>query len=392
MGSSSLVDPADRSAVAEQSGKRFRDTVRRRLVKRPVRSARPVAPSSPGLDGRVSGWRSLGRGAAAGRSRPASEEGGRHVSQMAELRTLARPGRRRRGSPEGSLTRNDRAGYLFLAPWLLGLLLIGIGPIVASFVLSFTDYNLLQAPNFVGLDNFVEMWHDKRVWQALRVTFTYVIFGVPPQLAFALVIALLLDRGMRGLAFYRSALYLPSLLGGSVAVAILWRQVFGADGLVNDVLAVFGVEGRSWVSNPATALWTLILLHIWTFGSPMIIFLAGLRQIPDMYYESASIDGAGRLRKFWSITIPLLTPIIFFNLVLQTIYAFQAFTQAYIVSGGQGGPADSTLFFTLYLYKEGFGYLHMGYASAMAWVLLLIIVGVTALHFLFSRFWVFYDD
>ncbi len=312
---------------------------------------------------------------------------------VAELREHARTFRRRRHGPsEGSLTRNDRAGYLFLAPWLIGLVFITIGPIIASFALSFTDYPLIRAPEFIGLDNYIEMMGDRRLWQALRVTVTYVVFSVPPQLAFALLIALLLDKGMRGLAFYRSALYLPSLLGGSVAVAILWRQVFGTDGLFNQFLALFGIEGIGWVSHPDTSLWTLILLHIWTFGSPMIIFLAGLRQIPDMYYESAEIDGAGIVRKFISITLPLLTPIIFFNLVLQTIYSFQAFTQAYVVSGGDGGPADSTLFYTLYLYKEGFGYLHMGYASAMAWLLLMVIVGVTAAHFLLARFWVFYDD
>jgi len=315
------------------------------------------------------------------------------VSIVAELRQHTRGFRKRgHGTEEGSLTRDDRAGYLFLAPWLIGLVFITIGPIIASFTLSFTDYALIKPPEFIGLDNYIEMLGDRRLWQSLRVTLTYVFFSVPPQLAFALFIALLLDRGMRGLAFYRSALYLPSLLGGSVAVAILWRQVFGIDGLVNQFLAIFGIEGMGWVSNPATSLWTLVILHIWTFGSPMIIFLAGLRQIPDMYYESAQIDGAGAVRRFFSITLPLLTPIIFFNLVLQTIYSFQAFTQAYIISGGSGGPADSTLFYTLYLYKEGFGYLHMGYASAMAWLLLMVIVGVTAAHFLLARFWVFYDD
>ncbi|NLP83382.1 sugar ABC transporter permease [Microbacterium sp. CFH 90308] len=263
---------------------------------------------------------------------------------------------------------------------------------IASLFLAFTDYNLLQPPQFSGFDNIAEMAGDARLWNSLRVTLTYVIVSVPLQLALALAVAVLLDRGMRGLAFYRSIFYLPSLLGGSVAIAILWRQVFGKDGIVNEFLAWFGIEGPGWISHPDYALATIIILHVWTFGSPMVIFLAGLRQIPDMYYEAAQVDGAGRVRRFFSITMPLLTPIIFFNLVLQIIFAFQSFTQAYIVSGGTGGPSDSTMFFTLYLYKEAFTELNMGYASAMAWFLLIVIAGFTAFNFWLSKFWVFYDD
>jgi multiple sugar transport system permease protein len=202
-----------------------------------------------------------------------------------------------------------------------------------------------------------------------------------------------LDRGMRGLAFYRSIFYLPSLLGSSVAVAILLRQIFGTTGLVNQLLQFLGVESPpGWISNPDTALGAIILLHVWTFGSPMIIFLAGLRQIPRMYYEAAEVDGASRWTRFVSITLPLLSPIIFFNLVLQLIGAFQSFTQAFIVSGGSGGPSDSTMFYTLYLYQKGFGQLDMGYASAMAWLLVVIIAGFTAVNFLAAKYWVFYDD
>jgi multiple sugar transport system permease protein len=236
------------------------------------------------------------------------------------------------------------------------------------------------------------MFADPRLLNSLQVTFTYVFVSVPLQLAAALGLALLLDKGLRGLAVYRSIYYLPSLLGGSVAIAILWRQVFGADGLINQVLALVGIEGQGWVSHPDYALGTLVALNVWTFGAPMIIFLAGLRQIPRMYYEAASIDGAGRWRQFRSITVPMLTPIIFFNLVLQLINAFQSFTQAFVVSGGTGGPADSTMFYTLYLYLKGFGSLEMGYASAMAWFLLLIIGGMTFVNFLASKYWVFYDD
>ena len=198
---------------------------------------------------------------------------------------------------------------------------------------------------------------------------------------------------MRGLPFYRSVFYLPSLMGSSVAIAILWRQIFGTSGLVNQVLMGLGfTDLPGWISDPDTALGTIILLHIWTFGSPMIIFLAGLRQIPTMYYEAAAVDGASKWTQFWRITMPLLSPIIFFNLVLQIIGAFQSFTQAFIVSGGTGGPSDSTMFYTLYLYQKGFANFDMGYASAMAWLLLIIIGVFTALNFFVSKYWVFYDD
>jgi multiple sugar transport system permease protein len=317
------------------------------------------------------------------------------MSGLGELRSLAlRRPRAVRGSARGSAraTRSDRLAYLFLLPWLLGILGITIIPMIASLVLSFTDYNLLQEPSFVGLRNYTRMFDDPNWIESVRVTATYVVFSVPLQLGVALGLAMLLDRGLRGLAFYRSVLYLPSLLGASVAIAILWRQIFGTTGLVNAFLALFGIQGSGWVSSPDTALGTIILLHIWTFGSPMIIFLAGLRQIPQMYYEAAEVDGAGRWRRFRSITLPMLSPIIFFNLVLQVIGAFQSFTQAFVVSGGKGGPANSTLFYSLYLYQQGFENFRMGYASAMAWVLLLAIALVTALGFATARFWVFYED
>ncbi|GED11658.1 carbohydrate ABC transporter permease [Cellulosimicrobium cellulans] len=305
------------------------------------------------------------------------------VTELARGTATRRPGRKK---------GDGRVAALFLAPWFVGLALITAGPMVASLYLSFTDYNLLQAPSWIGWDNYERMFADPRLLNSLQVTFTYVFVSVPLQLAAALGLALLLDKGLRGLAVYRSIYYLPSLLGGSVAIAILWRQVFGADGLVNQVLALVGIEGQGWVSHPDYALGTLVALNVWTFGAPMIIFLAGLRQIPRMYYEAASIDGAGRWRQFRSITVPMLTPIIFFNLVLQLINAFQSFTQAFVVSGGTGGPADSTMFYTLYLYLKGFGSLEMGYASAMAWFLLLIIGGMTFVNFLASKYWVFYDD
>jgi multiple sugar transport system permease protein len=301
--------------------------------------------------------------------------------------TAQTPSRPRRRAPKALVP------YLFLGPWFIGLFLITAGPIVASGYLSFTDYSLIGAPEWTGLANYERMIDDTRFYQALKVTFIYVLVSVPLQLAFALLLAMVLDRGLRGLSLYRSVYYLPSLLGGSVAIAILWRQIFGADGLINRVLIFVGVDDPpGWVSDPDYALGTLIVLNVWTFGSPMVIFLAGLRQIPVMYYEAAQLDGAGKVRQFLQVTLPLLSPIIFFNLVLQMINAFQTFTQAFIVSGGTGGPADSTLFFTLYLYQRGFGNFDMGYASALAWVLLLIVGGLTAINFIASKYWVFYGD
>ena len=316
------------------------------------------------------------------------------ISELSSLRRGPRlrtkEERRQRAKEEG---RDNKAGYLFLLPWLVGLIVITIGPMLISLYLAFTDYNMIQAPEWVGLENFTRMLSDERLHNSLKVTFIYVFVGVPLQLALALAIAVLLDKGMRGLSFYRSVFYLPSMLGSSVAIAVLWRQMFGTDGLVNQALNAIGIHSTTgWISDPKYALGTIILLHVWTFGSPMVIFLAGLRQIPEMYYEAAAVDGATKWSRFARITLPMLSPIIFFNLVLQIIGAFQSFTQAFVVSGGTGGPSDQTMFFTLYLYQKGFGQFQMGYASAMAWVLLVIIAIFTAINFFASKYWVFYDD
>jgi multiple sugar transport system permease protein len=267
------------------------------------------------------------------------------------------------------------------------------GPVFSSLYLSFTNYDLIGLPQWLGLQNYIEMFHDPQWWDAVKVTLLYVLFSVPLKIIFALVIAMLLKQGLRGLGLYRAIFYIPSLLGGSVAIALLWRQIFDTDGIVNQLLNLIGIHiSTSWISNPSYALSTLIILAVWQFGTPMIIFLAGLKQIPQEYYEAASVDGAGSLRKFFAITVPMITPIIFFNMVLQMVGAFQAFTPAYIVSGGDGGPVDATLFYTLYIYQQGFGFLHMGYASAMAWILLIAVAIFTSIAFLTSRYWVFYQD
>ena len=288
---------------------------------------------------------------------------------------------------------DNAVAYFFLLPWLIGFFVLTLGPLLTSLYLSFTDFDLLTTPQWIGTANYVEMFtQDRRFRTSLGVTFNYVVFSVPLSLAFALLVAMLLNRNIRGIGLYRAVFYLPSLLGGSVAIAILWRQIFGGDGLVNRGLAVVGVDGPSWISTPQYALDTLIVLHIWQFGAAMLIFLAGLKQIPQDLYDAASVDGAGVLSKFFRITVPMLTPVIFFNLIMGIIGAFKAFTSAYIVSGGNGGPLDSTLFYTLYLYEKGFTDFEMGYASAMAWVLLLIIAVCTALVFRSSRFWVHYES
>lgn len=290
--------------------------------------------------------------------------------------------------------RDNRAGYVFLVPWLCGFFLLVAGPVVASAYLSLTDFSLLTSPKFIGLANYLTAFtDDPRLLRSLLVTSIYVVVSVPVRLAVALAVAVVVDRLTVGAGAFKAALYVPSLLGGSVAVAVLWRQVFGADGMVNRLLMIIGVDHPpAWVSEPRYALGTIIILAAWQFGSPMIIFLAALRQIPAEINEAAAVDGATGSRRFFSITLPLLTPIIFFNTVMQVIVAFQAFTPAYVISNGSGGPVDSTLFYSLYLYQQGFGEFRMGYASAMAWIMLGIVALVTGLLFASSRFWVFYSD
>lgn len=286
----------------------------------------------------------------------------------------------------------NRAAHLFLAPWFLGLFGITLLPMMASLYLSFTNFNVLAPPAWIGLENYVKLFGDRRFLKSVWVTFTYVGWSVPLILVFSLTIAVALNRGLAGLAVYRSLFYVPSLIGASVGIGLLWREVFGERGVFNQLLALFGVAGRGWITNPTWALPTVIGLNVWTFGASMVIFLAALRQIPDSYYEAASIDGANGWQRFRRITLPLLTPIIFFNAVLLIIGSFQSFTQAFVVSRGSGGPIDSTLLYSLYLYQKGFQQLQMGYASAMAWVLLAAIAIITAFFFWTSRFWVFYGD
>lgn len=307
--------------------------------------------------------------------------------------------------------RRNASAYMFLTPWLIGFFLFTVYPMVYSLLLSFTDYDFTQ-PNstqWIGISNYIKMFGsvfgiseftaptgelmrvDPYYMKSLSVTFTYVFVSVPLKLLFALAVAMLLNQRLRGVPFYRAVYYIPTLLGGSIAIAVLWRKLFEKDGLVNGFLSIFGfTDLPSWITNPNYALLTLILLSVWQFGSSMIIFLAGLKQIPSEYYDAASVDGANGLQQFFYITIPLLSPVILFNLIIQLIGAFQAFTQAYVIGGGRGGVLNSTLFYTLHLYIQGWTYHEMGYASAMAWVLLIIIGFFTVIAFRSSRWWVSY--
>lgn len=283
------------------------------------------------------------------------------------------------------------AGYLFISPWLLGFFLLTVWPIIRSFYLSFTEYSLLEDPSWVGLDNYSEIFFKDQLFRkALGVTFTFVVFSVPVKLFCSLMVAMLLNKSLRGISMYRTAIYFPSLIGGSIAVSVLWRNMFDLKGYVNHILGWFNIQGVAWLSNPDTSLGTLVLLNAWQFGSTMVIFLAGLKQIPQDLYESASVDGAGPFRKFFHITLPMLSPVMFFNLVLGIIGSFQMFTSAFIITNG--GPANSTYMYALFLFEKAFKNYQMGYASALAWILLVIIAALTALNFLISKYWVFYES
>lgn len=296
----------------------------------------------------------------------------------------APPSRRRRSG-------DTVAGYLFLSPWIVGMLLLTIGPMTASLYLSFTDYNLFTSPEWVGLENYRRMFDDARWLRSVRVTVFYVLIAVPVKLAAALAVAMLLNNRRRGQGFYRAAFYGPSLIGASVSVAIVWRALFSDDAVVDRLLRAVGVDTGGWVGNPDFSLLMLVLLATWKFGAPMVIFLAGLKQVPVELYEAAHVDGAGRWRRFRSVTLPMISPVLFFNLLLETINSFQIFTSAYVIGGKNGSPAGSTLFYTVHLYDRGFANFRMGYASAMAWMLLLGVGLVTVFLFRTARGWVYYS-
>lgn len=287
------------------------------------------------------------------------------------------------------MKRRQFLGLAYLLPYIVGLLVFTALPFLASLWMSFTDYNLMSAPKFNGLENYIRLFTSDRTFKrSLWVTLSYVFMTVPIKLAFALFVAYVLNYKLRFINFFRTAFYVPSILGGSVAIAVLWRYLFASNGLANMILAAGGFSTVDWFGDPNNALFTITLLRCWQFGSAMVIFLAALQSIDKSLYEAAAIDGASKLHCFIFITIPLITPVIFFNLIMQMVQAFQEFNGPYIITSG--GPLKSTYLLPLYIYDEAFRRFHMGYASAIAWVLFAVIMALTLIAFWSSKKWVFY--
>ncbi len=283
------------------------------------------------------------------------------------------------------------AGYVFILPFIIGFLAFMAIPMILSLGFSFTRYNILKSPVFIGLENYKTMFTaDPKFWKVFGVTMYYVLFSVPLRLIMALAVAMLLVKSTKLSGFYRAVYYLPSIIGSSVAVAILWKRMFASDGVVNALLGMVGLPSNlAWLGRADTAIWTLIILAIWQFGSSMLIFLSGLKQIPVSLYEAATVDGANGIQRFFKITIPMLTPTIFFNLINQLINGFMAFTQSYIIT--QGKPRDTTLFYTVYMYQNSFTYNKLGYGCAMAWFMVFVVGMLTLVLFKTQKKWVHYE-
>ncbi len=284
---------------------------------------------------------------------------------------------------------NRRLGLLFVLPFLLGVLLFKLFPFAMSFALSFTQYDLMEPPVFVGLDNYKEMLADDPLFRkSLGVTLLFTFLAVPLRVGFALFIAHVLNFKLRGINFFRSAFYLPSILGGSIAVAVLWRFIFARNGLVNIALMKLGFEPVLWLADEHYSIWTIVLLFTWQFGSSMVIFLAALQNVPATLYEAAECDGASKWQQFFRITVPLITPVIFFNVIMQMVHAFQEFNGPYMIT--EGGPLHSTYVLALYIYDQSFRFFNLGYGAALSWVLFALVACLSALSFWSSRYWVFY--
>lgn len=292
--------------------------------------------------------------------------------------------------PKTNLQRRTVIGYLFISPFILGFLLWFLIPALTAVWLTFTDWNLIRPPRYVGLDNLLQLWDDELFWQALKVTTMYTLASVPVGLVTSFLLALLINTKVRGIALFRTIYYLPSIVP-AVASAVLWAWIFNTDfGLANVALRLVGLPKIQWLQDPSWALPALIIMSLWGLGGSMVIYLAGLQGIPDVFYEAAQIDGAGRWSQLWNITIPLMSPVIFFNLIIGIIGTFQVFTAGFLIT--DGGPQNSTLFYVLYLYRNGFEFLKMGYAAALAWVLFLIIMALTLFVFKYVGGLVHYED
>ena len=284
---------------------------------------------------------------------------------------------------------NKRLGFLFVLPFVLGILGFKLFPFVASFALSFTQYDLIDPPEFIGLQNYQELASaDPLFRKSLGVTLWFAVLAVPLRVGFALFIAHVLNFKLRGINFFRSAFYLPSILGGSIATAVLWRFLFAKYGLVNLMLVKLGIEPIAWLADEHYSMWTIVLLFTWQFGSAMVIFLAALQNVSPSLYEAAEIDGASKMQQFWRITVPLITPVIFFNMVMQMVQAFQEFNGPYAIT--EGGPLHSTYVLALYIYDQSFRYFNLGYGAALSWVLFALVAALSGIAFWSSRYWVFY--
>lgn len=294
-----------------------------------------------------------------------------------------------RDSFRSFLYKENTVGYIFAAPFIIGFLGFTIIPMIVSFYYSFTNYTIVKDGSFVGLENYIQLFKDPRFINSVVVTLKYVFLSVPTKLIFALLIAFMLTRRTKLVGFYRALYYLPSLIGGSVAVALVWKELFARKGLINVNLAALGIPTVNWFGDMKAAVIPLILMTVWQFGSSMLIFAAGLKEIPSSYYEAAKIDGANGFQCFFKITLPCLSPVILFNLIMQLISGFMAFTQAFVITAG--GPNDATMFYALYVYKQAFVLRQMGYASAMSWIMLVIMAAITLVVFKTSKHWVFYE-
>ena len=289
------------------------------------------------------------------------------------------------------LSKESVAGVLFTLPFTIGFLLFMLVPMGISLYYSFCDYDILSPPVFTGLKNFISMFQDETFFKTLKVTFFFAFVSVPLKLLFALIVAMLLLENSKMSGFYRAAYYLPSIIGGSVAVSILWKRMFAMDGVVNKLLGMVGIQTSfSWLGDTRTAIWVLILLVVWQFGSSMLIFLSSLKQVPQSLYEAARIDGASKPRMFFKITLPMITSIAFFNIIMQLITALQNFTSAFVVTSG--GPNKATYVLGMKLYTDAFKYFKMGYACATSWILFMVILVMTIVLFVTSKKWVYYDN
>lgn len=284
----------------------------------------------------------------------------------------------------------ENIGFFFILPWLIGFLIFKVYPFGSSLFYSFTDYHLFDGISKYGLFNYVEIFTKKKIINSFITTFKYAFMTVPLKLIFALFIAYILNFKLKGVNLFRTAYYIPSILGGSVAIAVLWKAIFKGDGIINGLLGMFGIASVDWLSEPKYALFIICLLRVWQFGSAMVIFLAALKGVSGDLYEAASIDGAGKWRQFFSITVPIITPVIFYNLVTQLCQAFQEFNGPYIIT--KGGPLSSTTLISLLIYNNAFKNYEMGLASAQAWILFLIVCTLTAIAFASQKKWVYYSD